>query len=396
MPSKREQLEQLLDKNLTKTADQAKRENQSISSILKRFGGDSPESENLPQQETKEDTIDENSITVPIIGMPVIGMPINSIPEVSIPNISTPIISTPEIGMPDAHVPEIAAPETDTPLIDAPLAVSQKSSSPKKQLQKAPLVDIARGWLALPNDVVDKVLPTLSLPEQAVLLRMYRLSRGYGSEVCTIGYVTLGKLCNITRNTVKSAVKSLITLGLIECLEQGAGADHSTYKMKLPSAAVAKSGIPKFGRQKTGIPDPGMASNGVVADESVESNPGVPAIDGIPADGPIKEIISSKEITHTTQGVSVSSRFNLEECRRYADHLKQTGQGITNPGGYATKIFRSGEADAFIESFLNPPTPFDIGNCPTCKGSNFVYIDESNPDRGVKACRHEELLNQNP
>ena len=82
MPSKREQLEQLLDKNLTKTADQAKRENQSISSILKRFGGDSPESDNLLQQETKEDAIDENSLTVPIIGMPVISMPINSIPEV--------------------------------------------------------------------------------------------------------------------------------------------------------------------------------------------------------------------------------------------------------------------------------------------------------------------------
>jgi len=81
----------------------------------------------------------------------------------------------------------------------------------------------------------------------------------------------------------------------------------------------------------------------------------------------------------------------LEECRRYAEHLKQTGQGITNPGGYATKIFRSGEADAFIEAFLNPQAPLDIDQCPDCRGSNFIYIDPSNHDRGVRPCKHEAL-----
>ncbi len=391
MPSKREQLEQLLDKNLTKTADQAKRENQSISSILKRFGGDSPETESLLQHETKEDLILENSDTAPIIATPVTGMPTDSTPDISIPNISTPIIGTPETGMPESGIPKVDISETALPIIAVPLAVSQKSSPQKKRLQSAPVVDTARGWLALPNDVVDKVLPTLSLPEQAVLLRMYRLSRGYGSEVCTIGYVTLGKLCNISRNTVKSAVKSLITSGLIECLEQGAGADHSTYKMKLPPAAVVKSGTPKSGRQRNGTPDLGIASGGMVADEKVESNPGVPAIDGIPVDGPIKEIKSSKETTHTTQGVCVRSSFSLEECQHYANHLKATGQGITNPGGYATKIFRSGEADALIAAFLNPPTRLDPSQCPDCSGSNFIYIDPANRDRGVRPCKHERL-----
>lgn len=92
--------------------------------------------------------------------------------------------------------------------------------------------------------------------------------------------------------------------------------------------------------------------------------------------------------------MGVGSRFSSEECRRFAEHLKQTGQGITNPGGYATKIFRSGEADALIETFLNPPAPIDIGKCPSCGGSNFVYIDTKDPDRGVKPCRHVELRNQ--
>jgi hypothetical protein len=379
MPSKREQLEQLLDKNLTKTADQAKRENQSISSILKRFGGDDENSNDLLS--AQEDSIQKDSSTTPITGMPII----------STPHLGIPIKSIPIISMPNTGTPESTALESLIQIVDTPQPELERPPVQKKREQPSVLVDPARGWLALPNDVIDKVLPTLSLPEQAVLLRMYRLSRGFGSEVCTIGYVTLGKLCNISRNTVKSAVKSLITSGWIECLEQGAGADHSTYKIKLPLAAVAKFGTPKTGRQKSGTPDLGVASNGVVVDESDLSNAGIPANDGIPVDGPIKEIINSKKTTHTTQRVSVASRFSLEECRRYAEHLRETGQGITNPGGYATKIFRSGEADDLIEVFINPPAQVDINQCPDCRGSNFIYIDPINPDRGVRPCKHDSL-----
>jgi hypothetical protein len=48
----------------------------------------------------------------------------------------------------------------------------------------------------------------------------------------------------------------------------------------------------------------------------------------------------------------VLSKFSSEECRRYADHLHKTGQGITNPGGFAVKIRRTGECDAQIAAFL--------------------------------------------
>ena len=59
--------------------------------------------------------------------------------------------------------------------------------------------------------------------------------------------------------------------------------------------------------------------------------------------------------THTnTDGMrGVRSRFSLKECRKYAESLR--AEGIQNPGGYATKIYRSGEADELIERFLNPP-----------------------------------------
>jgi hypothetical protein len=91
--------------------------------------------------------------------------------------------------------------------------------------------------------------------------------------------------------------------------------------------------------------------------------------------------------------VGVGSRFTHEECRKYADHLRKTGQGITNPGGYATTIYRTGEADELIEMWLNPPVQIDISQCPECQGRGFAYVDRTNHDKGVRLCKHEKLKN---
>jgi hypothetical protein len=80
----------------------------------------------------------------------------------------------------------------------------------------------------------------------------------------------------------------------------------------------------------------------------------------------------------------------LEECRRFAVHLQKTGQGINNPGGYATTIFRSGEFDPQIEAFLKPPaTSAKSESCPDCGGTGFYYPD--GVERGVKICKHDKL-----
>ena len=90
-------------------------------------------------------------------------------------------------------------------------------------------------------------------------------------------------------------------------------------------------------------------------------------------------------------GVRVGSNFSIEECRRYAQHLQSSGQGINNPGGYATTIHRTGEADEFIERFLNPTvsTQVDASQCQDCKGSGFYY--PNGPTGGVAKCKHEKL-----
>ncbi len=98
---------------------------------------------------------------------------------------------------------------------------------------------------------------------------------------------------------------------------------------------------------------------------------------------------TQKENTQTQDGVSVGSKFSLEECKRYADHLKSTGQGITNPGGYATKIHRSGEADSLIEKFINPAPVLDVSKCPDCEGKGYYFPDPVKPE--TKRCAHERL-----
>lgn len=60
--------------------------------------------------------------------------------------------------------------------------------------------------------------------------------------------------------------------------------------------------------------------------------------------------------------VGVASKFSLEECRAYANHLHLSGAGITNPGGYAKAIYRSGEDDDQIEAFLLPSSDSNNGS----------------------------------
>jgi len=71
----------------------------------------------------------------------------------------------------------------------------------------------------------------------------------------------------------------------------------------------------------------------------------------------------------------VRSKYDLEQCRRYADHLRQTDQGITNPGGVAMTVYRTGEADRLIEDFLESEiAQVERQRCPDCEGRSFKEV----------------------
>ncbi len=86
----------------------------------------------------------------------------------------------------------------------------------------------------------------------------------------------------------------------------------------------------------------------------------------------------------------MGSRFALQECRKYAESLRK--DGITNLGGYATKVHRSGEADELIAAFLAPKQKqvvADISQCPDCRGTGYRYPNGTSG--GVVKCKHENL-----
>jgi hypothetical protein len=98
--------------------------------------------------------------------------------------------------------------------------------------------------------------------------------------------------------------------------------------------------------------------------------------------------------------VGADSKFSLEECRRYANNLHASGQGVSNPGGFARSIHRSGAEDANIELFLHGTTPSqararDIAQCPDCEGSTLRPVaGPGDYSKGVMKCGHERLDEQ--
>jgi hypothetical protein len=245
-------------------------------------------------------------------------------------------------------------------------------------------VDESKGYYPAYNDLSDRLVPELKLNpfEQSVLNRLYRLSRGWKSDECEVGMGSLAKYCVMSKSQVQRSIASLIEKGLVENLgESKRGAREGNRYKVLP-------GLPA-------IPGRSIVSQSIVNKESSVSSENIDSSQTIPGENTNK--YSNKDLINTqTQepavGVRVGSKFTIEECRRYAQHLQATGQGINNPGGYATTIHRTGEADKLIERFLNPTSSIqvDSSQCPDCKGSGFYY--PNGPTGGVAKCKHEKLV----
>ena len=246
-------------------------------------------------------------------------------------------------------------------------------------------VDSSKGYFQYLNDLSDRVIPGLKLKpfEQAVLNRLYRLSRGWKSEECTVGLGALAKHCVMSRTSVQKSIVVLVEKGLIRDLgeDKKGGKEGKRYKvlpgMTMPPRTILKETMVEG--EKTVVPDT-TEVRGTIPPSTTNKN-------------------SNKELTNTptntkAMGVGVGSKFTIEECRKYAKHLQSTGQGINNPGGYATTIHRTGEADILIEAYLHPeqagsPLQPDISRCPDCNGTGFYYPKGS--EDGVARCKHDKL-----
>jgi hypothetical protein len=79
------------------------------------------------------------------------------------------------------------------------------------------------GYTRVSNDLLDRILPTLDTYDQTVLVRLYRLSRGFNSDTCRVSVPTLAKACNVSERQVRKSVSKLEARELIQRVEQDFG-----------------------------------------------------------------------------------------------------------------------------------------------------------------------------
>lgn len=293
-----------------------------------------------------------------------------------------------ETGIPNSGIPKSTIPRNTIPRPSIVRNTKQKPARPATTIPRGTIpsgviADSSKGFFQYLNDLSDRLIPELKLKplEQVVLNRLYRLSHGWKSEECTVGLGALAKQCVMSRTSVQKSISILVEKGLIEDLgeDKKGGKEGKRYRV-LPGTTIPPRTIPR---------------DTIVNGEDTMVSGTTEVRGTIPPDTTNKD--SNKDLinTHTnTDGVRVGSSYTLEECRKYAEHLQSTGQGINNPGGYATTIHRTGEADLLIEKFLRPKetstaSNFDASQCPDCKGTGFYY--PRGAEGGVARCKHERL-----
>jgi len=225
----------------------------------------------------------------------------------------------------------------------------------------------SKGHLRLNHDFFDKVVTQLEPHEQLLFIHLLRYRKGMTETTVILSFPALARRTRLSQSSLNRAAKSLEAKGLIQRESYTFGRNHqqgTTFRLVTPTSLITGTGHSR--------------ETGPVAETRIINTH-------------IKEHTNTAVQSAGGRVSSSVSRFSLAECRKYADSLRT--DGITNPGGYATKIHRSGEADELIEKFLNPtpqPAPVDANACPDCSGSGWWY--PQGKDKGAARCKHDQLL----
>jgi Mn-dependent DtxR family transcriptional regulator len=97
-----------------------------------------------------------------------------------------------------------------------------------------------------PNELDDKIIPTLRPTEQSVIRRLYRLTRGFRRDTCSVSVATLASACNISSRKVAYALNVLEERGYIKRRDTGnKGKSNDTrgclIECLIPEVVTAKS-----------------------------------------------------------------------------------------------------------------------------------------------------------
>lgn len=131
-------------------------------------------------------------------------------------------------------------PEARHDAAPAPHAVPAQNAAQVARPQPDILASLpeVRGYIRLPHQIIDHLLPQLDVYEAHVYLHLYRLSWGFGNPTCTITNPGLARRCNLSERTIRNVTPRLRAKGLIDKVRVMEGSDGIEWKVASPAGAA--------------------------------------------------------------------------------------------------------------------------------------------------------------
>ncbi len=137
-----------------------------------------------------------------------------------------------------------------------PAGDSQSGDDSQSPHDRQPLKEV-KGYLKLSNTVVDSLLPTLDVYEQAIFVQLYRLSHGFGNFTCKVSLPALQARTGVKLTSLKQAIARLQARGVVEKVsaEIGFGREQGiTYWVSPDGRQTYGDWQPPDGSQSPGDP----------------------------------------------------------------------------------------------------------------------------------------------
>lgn len=162
---------------------------------------------------------------------------------VSAPPTDTAFITDTELASDSAQVTDTAESTVtaQTPPPSPQIAVTAESTV-------TALVTHPEQYYSAPNELDDRIMPTLRPSEQVVLRRIFRLTRGFHKATCNVSVGKLARACNVSQKKAGEALNLLEDRGFIRRVDSSNKGKINdlrglTIECLIPEAVTAKSAV---------------------------------------------------------------------------------------------------------------------------------------------------------
>ena len=137
---------------------------------------------------------------------------------------------------------------TAFPAVTAQLSPSSPQIAVTAESAVTALVAHPEQYYSAPNELDDRIMPTLRPSEQAVLRRVFRLTRGFHKATCNVSVGKLARACNLSERKAGEALNVLEERGFIRRIESSNRGKANelrglSIECLIPEAVTAKSAV---------------------------------------------------------------------------------------------------------------------------------------------------------